>query len=109
MNYVIECTGCNGDGTYEDGPDCSRPVSDCCGGCFQTKVCDDCDGSGELEVDYMVIHDEYAVEKIQTEINMVIQNNKDGIQFLLAKLLDDTEQLKSFLSELITESLDEEV
>lgn len=109
MNYVIECTGCNGDGTYEDGPDCSRPTSDCCGGCFQTKVCDDCSGSGELEVDYMDILSNESAEKIQIEILAVIQNNKDGIRFLLSKLLDDKDQLNSFLRELITEALDEEV
>jgi len=109
MNYVIVCTGCNGDGTYEDGPDCSRPASDCCGGCFKTKVCDDCSGSGELEVDYMDILSIISAKKIQIEIRSVIQKHKFGIQSLLSQLLDDEEQLKSFFGELITEALDEEV
>ena len=42
----IECLCCNGEGTEEIGPDCSRPASSCCGGCFMQVECEECSGTG---------------------------------------------------------------
>lgn len=39
-----ECETCHGEGIVEFGPDCSRPASDCCGGCYREAPCPDCHG-----------------------------------------------------------------
>jgi len=36
------CSTCDGSGTVEVGPDCSKPPSLCCGGCFRTEPCPEC-------------------------------------------------------------------
>jgi len=48
----IECPTCDGDGTYEVGPDCLKPAWDCCGGCYKTIECSECEGSCKVEVEY---------------------------------------------------------
>ena len=30
---------------------CTKPVSECCGGCYKYKECPNCDGEGEIEVE----------------------------------------------------------
>jgi hypothetical protein len=46
----MECEDCNGKGTVEYGPVCGMPASMCCGGCYQTVICETCDGSGKIEI-----------------------------------------------------------
>lgn len=41
----IPCQECGGDGYYEEIV-CSRPASNCCGGCYSEKPCEECDGTG---------------------------------------------------------------
>ena len=45
---TIDCPECGGDGKYEVGPQCSRPASECCGGCYVTERCEQCSGSGRV-------------------------------------------------------------
>ena len=47
-----ECKECSGEGYYEVGPDCNKPASMCCGGCYKRFECDNCGGSGEFYVDF---------------------------------------------------------
>jgi hypothetical protein len=51
VNYEYECPECDGDGSCEIGPECGRPASNCCGGCYHTEVCKRCSGEGSLEVE----------------------------------------------------------
>jgi len=45
---TCSCPECDGEGHYESGPECSRPASECCGGCYKTYKCETCDGGGKV-------------------------------------------------------------
>ena len=47
---TIECQECLGTGKIEKLI-CTKPVSECCGGCYAYKECSNCDGEGEIEVE----------------------------------------------------------
>lgn len=79
----IECPECDGNGFHEIGPECSRPASDCCGGCYRKEGCDYCCGEGEIEIPF---YQEDAQEMIQ----MIIDGSECG-------------SLKSFVHNLIIE------
>lgn len=49
-----DCHVCEGTG-YHEYRNCNKPISDCCGGCYKTEWCDECNATG-LEVD-----EEYGV------------------------------------------------
>ena len=51
LTIKIDCQECGGEGTVEVGPVCFKPASMCCGGCYQTHKCEDCDGVGYKEVE----------------------------------------------------------
>jgi hypothetical protein len=45
---TCDCPQCDGDGHYESGPECFKPASECCGGCYKTYQCETCSGSGKV-------------------------------------------------------------
>ena len=47
---TIECKECLGTGKIEKLI-CTKPVSECCGGCYTYKECSNCGGSGEVEIE----------------------------------------------------------
>ena len=47
---TIECQECLGTGKIEKLI-CTKPVSECCGGCYTYKECSNCVGSGEVEIE----------------------------------------------------------
>ena len=47
---TIECQECLGTGKIEKLI-CTKPVSECCGGCYTYKECYNCGGEGEIEVE----------------------------------------------------------
>ena len=47
---TIECQECLGTGKIEKLI-CTKPVSECCGGCYTYKECYNCGGSGEVEIE----------------------------------------------------------
>ena len=47
---TIECPECLGTGKIEKLI-CTKPVSECCGGCYTYKECSNCGGEGEIEVE----------------------------------------------------------
>ena len=47
---TIECPECLGTGKIEKLI-CTKPVSECCGGCYTYKECYNCGGSGEVEIE----------------------------------------------------------
>ena len=42
------CETCQGDGELEKRTPCGKSVHSCCGGCYETVTCPDCDGEGEV-------------------------------------------------------------
>lgn len=50
--FEVNCPDCE-EGITEIGPECSRPASSCCGGCYHDAECPECDGNGHIEVDVM--------------------------------------------------------
>jgi hypothetical protein len=40
LHIEVECPECYGNGYYEVGPECNRPASNCCGGCYRQEPCD---------------------------------------------------------------------
>jgi hypothetical protein len=47
------CEECSGQGYVEIGPDCDRPASMCCGGCYKKVKCETCKGKGYEENKYI--------------------------------------------------------
>ena len=45
-----QCLNCLGTGEIEKLI-CTKPVSECCGGCYTYKECSNCDGTGEVEIE----------------------------------------------------------
>ena len=91
-----ECNECYGAGTYEMGPECDKPASMCCGGCYVTVKCDRCNGSGKVieypfeEGDtYYTIEDEDIVEscwdeqseELYSESKMYFSNIDDALDY----------------------------
>ncbi len=46
MSGSVMCEDCYGQGYVMIGPDCDRPASMCCGGCYKKVECDKCNGKG---------------------------------------------------------------
>jgi len=51
MNEDNECPSCEGYGTIDIGPICFKPMSQCCGGCYETETCSTCNGIGHIETE----------------------------------------------------------
>jgi hypothetical protein len=43
-----DCPECDGEGNHQIGPQCFKPSSDCCGGCYNLESCDACSGTGKV-------------------------------------------------------------
>jgi len=43
----MKCSNCNGIGTVEI-MNCNDYSNNCCGGCYITMMCDDCQGTGNI-------------------------------------------------------------
>ena len=62
---TIECPECLGTGKIEKLI-CTKPISECCGGCYTYQECSNCDGTGEIEVnidEYNDLQDVIIVDK----------------------------------------------
>lgn len=57
------CEMCVGHGWVEVGPECDKPASMCCGGCYRKEKCDECNGSGKEKIakTYYILFGEEAV------------------------------------------------
>jgi len=42
-----KCSECYGNGYVDVGPECDKPASMCCGGCYRKEKCDNCNGTGK--------------------------------------------------------------
>jgi hypothetical protein len=60
-----ECPTCGGEGTIEidNRSSCRRPISDCCGGCYDYAPCPDC-GEEPPEPDWDAIRKERLEEPV---------------------------------------------
>ena len=61
----VDCPDCNGDGFHEVGPQCFKPASDCCGGCYIHEDCKGCE-SGEVS---LTINDDGMAQLIEAMRN----------------------------------------
>ena len=72
----IECNGgCNGSGIIPVYRGCAQPPSNCCGGCLVDEFCEDCKGSGLIEIDpyeYVEKHREDLHEEIIESIDKLV-------------------------------------
>lgn len=62
----IECKECNGNGITPVFGGCNQLPSNCCGGCEVDAFCEECKGSGIIEIDpyeYVEEHREDLHEK----------------------------------------------
>lgn len=89
MEYSIQCWLCDGSGEYESSyPVCSKPASECCGGCYETYTCKYCDGLGEI----------YPIS-IDMEDSIMMLNGYDMQLKGFADIIEEMERLKRVYSE----------
>lgn len=50
VDVSVACSVCSGVGYVMVGPECSRPASECCGGCYKEFSCDCCNGKGNVDM-----------------------------------------------------------
>ena len=92
MENFIECFECGGSGEVEStSPNCFKPASECCGGCYDVYPCDYCDATGkihpldeEMNDNIMMLKSYYQMldsfEIMQKELNSwKIQFSEDAI------------------------------
>ena len=75
LEIEVQCPECKGEGYHEVGPECDRPASMCCGGCYTRQLCEECDG-GEVTLTFT---EEEAVGLIEDIIYGNIDNARDFI------------------------------
>jgi len=51
LQEQVICSECYGEGKVEVGPQCFKPASECCGGCYETHTCHVCKGDKEILID----------------------------------------------------------
>lgn len=73
---TFQCEDCD-EGFQEYGPVCNKPASMCCGGCFEKVKCEECDGSGEKEVEIW----EVDFEELLTEAMMEAGFKREDFDF----------------------------
>lgn len=49
MEIKIKCDDCKGDG-YDEVIKCTLPASMCCGGCYEKVWCENCNGTGMIDI-----------------------------------------------------------
>lgn len=78
----LECPECHGQGLNEFFVGCSKPASECCGGCTVEYKCEDCDGNGSIEVE---AHDDY-MERLIDLLLYFYKNNLSSHLRLIKKI-----------------------
>lgn len=71
----IKCIECKGDGIIPVYRGCDQMPSNCCGGCSVDEFCEDCKGSGIIEIDpydYVEEHREDLHEEILKLIDKLV-------------------------------------
>jgi len=53
IDVFVLCDECNGEGTEEE-INCVNPSSECCGGCYKTVDCSECDGSKMTNINELI-------------------------------------------------------
>lgn len=81
---TTNCIECDGDGSYEVGPQCDKPASMCCGGCYVTERCEYCSGSGRVTT-------RLEAETIGEIIDSLLHNDFDGARLLVVSNSDINE------------------
>jgi len=79
---LLECPECSGYGIVDQSVAwcCSKPTSECCGGCIEEFECIKCNGTGEIEVDaYEHFEDDIyefskAIEELQPDEKVALLN-----------------------------------
>ncbi len=67
ITFELDCKECDGIGFFEYGPDCSKPASECCGGCYKKVECTACEG-----------HTTYSVSFTIQELKEIIEFHIEG-------------------------------
>lgn len=103
---TIECFECDGYGEVDGAlPECSKPASECCGGCYQTYVCKLCKGTGELyaedeeTIDYMLMIEAYekmtkGYRKTLNDFNLMITGVSENGLLEMELMLDQAHKVQ---------------
>lgn len=72
MKNYIECFECDGVGMIDGTlPECFKPASECCGGCYTTYTCKYCSGSGVI----LALDDDMSIDIVMLNAyNDIIDN-----------------------------------
>lgn len=81
IEIVLECSECSGEGVILSGPSCWKPASQCCGGCYDEHSCENCSGSGSIEVEFDA---DQISEIIAYHYNGEIQDAHDLVTEIIA-------------------------
>ena len=106
---TIECFECDGTGEIDGTlPECSKPASACCGGCYVSYTCNLCDGTGNLYADdtedlelydYFLMLDAYekmsvGYKKTLKDFNEMIKGVSENGLLEMELLLDNTHKVQ---------------
>lgn len=105
---TIQCFECDGNGEFDgELPECSKPKSQCCGGCYKTYNCKLCEGTGNLYADpdnyelfdYFLILEAYekmaiGYKKTLKDFNELIRGVSENGLMEMELLLDNTHKVQ---------------
>jgi hypothetical protein len=80
VHKISDCQECSGKGYVEVGPECSKPASSCCGGCYHNERCESCNGLGEETRSYYFDEEstiaalDYAVSGDYNQLQILVNN-----------------------------------
>jgi hypothetical protein len=85
----MECKECFGSGQYEIGPECDKPASMCCGGCYKKVKCEKCNGTGIIKMN-TPIDEIYRMwhSKDQREFDRWFAVNKNTLNKNLMEMME---------------------
>ena len=109
LQEPVECQTCYGEGTVEVGPICSKPASECCGGCYETQSCYVCEGTRVIWIDEedeemldkaLMLHSvRYRLRAFKDlQIGVDLESAKMGTQEFTDNMIERIDLIKSISS-----------
>lgn len=95
---ILECFECIGEGYIEGStPQCNKPSSVCCGGCYPKYECKLCDGLGVLHSNDEIILDYFEILNAYKTIMIGLMSALHEVDRLKKRISEDSQLEMDFL------------